>query len=292
MRKKSKILLLGATGQIGSRAKVLLANRFEVLAPTHQQIDITIRSHVEKQLLRFKPLQILNCVGFTSIDDGPNKPLETINLNTRSLMYLTHTAAKLKIPVHHLSTEVVFDGTKSARPYLETDIPNPLSFLAATKRLGELVILNASPKNSVLRLIICYSPYYPRKMDLARLAISKVKVGQIFKATNDQEINPIYIDHSIAAIQTIMLNRASGIYHLGATNFTTPFKFVKGIVKKLGLDSKLIQPTTFAGFAKTRPEPRPQHEWLDVSKFEKDFGKGILCSVEAGIEAFAEAYRQ
>lgn len=288
--KKDKLLIFGGSGQIGSRAKVILTKKYKVIAPSHKQVDITNRPEVENFIKACKPNQILYSVGFTSIDKGPEKPKEAFMLNAGCLYYVCHLAKTLDIPVHFLSTQVVFNGKKADSPYNENDHPDPLSFLAQTKRTGELVTLSASPKNSVIRLIICYSALYEPKLDIARMVVKNLTEGNIFTSTRDQEINPIYIDHLIGALSLIIDNQASGIYHVGAKDYTSPYEFCKKVAKSLGLDTKFIKSTTFNKFSKTRPEPRPQHEWLDVSKFIKDFGKDSLFTVDEGIQAFKEEY--
>ncbi len=289
---KKRILIYGGSGQIGSRAVELLKKKYFVSAPSSAKIDVKNREQVIKHLRRTRPDQILYAVGFTSIDEAINKPGDSFLLNAASLMYICHEAAKMKIPVLHLSTEVVFDGTKTKGPYTETDTPNPVSINGMTKRLGELVVLGASPANCVARLIICYSSHYKRKSDIARMALLKIKKGEIFTATNDQEINPVYVDHLIQSLEVLINNKAQGIYHIGATNYTTPYQFVKKMVQAFGLDETLVKSTTFKEFSATRPGARPQHEWLSVKKFEKNFGKGILKTVENGIEDFRKNYKE
>lgn len=288
--KKEKLLIFGGSGQIGSRAKILLSKKYKLITPSHQQVDITNRSEVENFIRASKPNQILYSVGFTSIDKGPEQPKEAFMLNAGAIYYITSFVQKRDIPVRYLSTEVVFNGKKKDSPYTEEDQPDPMSFLAQTKRTGELATLSGSPKNSVIRLIICYSASYEQKLDIARMVVKNLREENVFTSTRDQEINPIYVDHLIGALSLIIDNRASGIYHVGAKDYTTPYEFCKKIAKSLGLDTKLVKSTTFNKFSKTRPEPRPQHEWLDVSKFIKDFGKDSLFTVDEGIEAFKVGY--
>lgn len=288
--KKTAVLVYGGGGQIGSRVVEMLSAKFKISAPSHKEADVTNYPQVKKNIGSVKPAQILYCVGFTNIDEGIKKAKEAFLLNAGAVGSITHLAKKLDIPFYYLSTEVVFDGQKTSGPYKVDDQPNPLSLVAATKRAGELLALDASPKNSVLRLIVCYSAYYPKKLDLVRLALDKVKKGETFTATDDQEINPIYIDHAVKAIEAILANQASGIYHIGSTDYTTPYKFTKKVAQALGFDKSRIHPISFKEFAKTRPEPRPKYQWLDIKKFQKDFGKGILRSIDEGIAQFKKDY--
>lgn len=289
---KQKILIFGGTGQIGSVAVKKLSRKFSVTAPSSQQVDIIDRNLVKKFLKKTKPAQILYAAGYTNTDGAREEPGKAFLLNAGAVLHISYLAAGLKIPFHYLSTELVFNGEKSDRPYTEKDFPDPLLINGKTKQFGELATLNASKQNSVLRLIMCYSPFYERKLDLARLTVKKLKEGAEFSATDDQLVNPIYVNHLIDAISMILENRASGIFHLGATDYTSPFEFAKKIARKMKLDEKLIKPVKFADFSKTRPELRPKDQWLDTKKFRKTFGEGILKSVDEGIADFVRDYKR
>lgn len=287
---KPKILIFGGSGQIGSRTKILLAKRYQIIAPTHDQVDIINKQRVENFINHHRPNQILYSAGVTGIDKAPEQPKEAFVLNAGAIYYISSLAQKLNIPLYYLSTEVVFNGKKTNMPYNEHDQPDPLSFLAQTKRAGELITLNSSSNNSVIRLIICYSPSFSGKTDIARMALSKVQNGETFTATTDQKINPVYVDHIVNALEKILIHKASGIFHIGAKDCTTPFEFCKKVVKAFHLNEKLILPTTFAKFSKTRSEPRPQHEWLDVNKFSKKFGSSSLHTIDEGVELFKKNF--
>lgn len=290
-KKRERILIFGGSGQIGSVAKVKLAETFEILAPTHQDLDLLKKDELHKFIIKTKPSQILFAAGYTKTDEATKELGKSFILNCGCIMDLTYIAAKLKIPFHYLSTELVFNGLKKEKPYTENDLPDPVLTNGKTKRLGEVVTLSSSSKNSVIRLIMCYSAFYPNKLDLARLAIKKVSDHEVFIATNDQFVNPIYVNHLVKSIEVILEKRGCGLYQVGATSYTTPYDFSREIVKRLNLEYKLIKPISFKKFSKTRPEPRPQHQWLDVSKFKKDFGQGILKSLDEGIENFIKDYQ-
>lgn len=286
-----KILIFGGSGQIGSVAIKRLFGKFDILYPTHKQLDILDKDKVLRFIVNNSPDQILYAAGYTNTDGATKELAKSFALNCGSIMDFTYIAARYKIPFHYLSTELVFNGLKTNKPYTENDLPDPLLTNGKTKRLGELVTLGSSSQNSVIRLIMCYSAFFPKKLDLARLAINKTLSNQEFTATNDQYINPIYVNHLVDSIGVILENRGNGLYQVGAIDYTTPYDFSKELVKRLGLNNKLIRSTTFKKFSKTRLETRPQHQWLDVSKFKKDFGKGILKSIDEGMNDFIKDYK-
>src|SRR5690606_34706389 len=71
---------------------------------------------------------------------------------------LAADAVALGVPVIHISTDYVFDGTKPGR-WTEDDTPNPINVYGASKLAGETAVLAASPGNVVLRAGWVYSPF-------------------------------------------------------------------------------------------------------------------------------------
>lgn len=283
---KSKLLLVGATGLVGSRVVDLLSDQFNLVYPSTDQLDATDKDQVKKSILEIKPDLILYAAGFTNVDLAEEKKAECFLLNFKAVEFFVTETAKLNIPFYYLSTDYVFDGTKD-KPYTEEDIPNPVdSVYAKSKREGELTTLNSSDINGVVRLIMPFSAVHKLKMDIARLVLDKLKKEEQVFGIVDQKINPIFVDDLVYALAKILLNKVGGVYHLAALNFTTPYDFIVEIAKQFNLSQSLIEKITFEEFNKGRPAKRPQHTWLDTSKFRGEFGEGILHEVAEEIKLF------
>ncbi len=279
-----KILLFGGTGLVGSRFQELLQYELNIIAPSHTDVDLLDPDQIKQNVNDIKPDQILYAAGYTNVDKAEEEGELSYKLNSKAPEVISETVKG--IPVIYLSTDYVFDGKKSDNPYTEEDIPNPLSTYAKSKRKGEEIILSASPKNLVLRLIMPYSAVYTKKMDLARIILSKLKNNEKILGVSDQKVNPIFVDHLVFAIAEVLKVKALGIYHLGAISFTTPLEFSKLIAAEFNLSQNLIEQTTLEEFSKSRKAIRPKDSWLDTRKFISEFGNGILHSVEEGIKDF------
>lgn len=288
---KEKILLFGGSGLVGSRILQLFNENFEIIAPTHFEFDVTDASFTLQNVGIIKPDQILYAAGFTAVDKAEEQSAESLQLNSMAVLWLTTACKKLDIPFHYLSTDYVFDGKKEDAAYKEDDLAQPVEQVyAISKRLGEEITLSADSRNSVLRLIMPYSAHFDKKLDLARLTISKLKAGESMNGVIDQNINPIFVDDLVYAIDKILQNHASGIYHLGATDYTTPYDYLKKIAVIFELNQELIKPWKFTDFAPTRPAKRPQHSWLDTTKFRSDFGSDIIHTIDEGLKLFKTQY--
>lgn len=282
-----KLLLLGGSGLVGSRIVDLLSDRFNLIAPPSSELDVTNSTKIKEGIEKIRPDLILYAAGFTNVDLAEIEKEACNLLNVGAVEFFTNEAKKINAPFYYLSTDYVFDGTKEDRPYKEEDIPNPMTGVyAKSKRDGEIVTLNGNSKNCVIRLIMPFSATYRKKMDIARLVLDKLKKGEKVLGVVDQKINPIFVDNLSLAISKILKKRAWGIYHLGAATFTVPNEFIKELARQFNFSQDLIEDVTFNEFNKARKAKRPQHTWLDTTKFRKEFGEGILHSIEDEIRSF------
>lgn len=288
MKERSVLLIYGASGLVGSRFVELLSSDYQIVSPSHQEVDVTNQKQVDQNVDQVGPDYILYMTAHTNVDLAEKESNLAHALNVEGPRNITSVAAERNIPFCYPSTDFVFDGTKSDSPYTEEDSPNPLSVYAKTKREGEVVTLGASPHNLVARLIMPYGAYYERKTDIGRAMLQRLKEGKEVTAVTDQNINPIFIDDLIYALDALIKNRSTGTYHLGAGSFTTPFNFAQQIAREFGFEDSLIKGVSFKDYPR-KPDAavRPQHSWLDVSKFNSKF-PGKLHTIDEGIHLFKQ----
>jgi dTDP-4-dehydrorhamnose reductase len=104
----------------------------------------------------------------------------------------------------------------------------------------------------------------------------------------DQRVTPVFLDDAVRALRRLIEARFTGIIHVAAAGWTTPYVFIRAIAVRMGLNADLVAAETFADFAPKRPARRPQHSWLDVAQFEEHFGRDILRAPEAELDAWAQ----
>lgn len=283
---KQKILLYGISGMVGSRIGQVLGDRFRIVAPPHSHLDVTNQKLVHQNIEDVRPDKIIYAAGITKVDYAQIHPAETFLVNAQAVGYICQKAKAANIPVIYISTDAVFDGANNRRSYVEEDRPSPLSVYGKSKLEGERITLSTSPKNCVIRTIMVYSANFPHKKDFARLAYEGLKRGEKFEGIVDQVINPIFVDDLVWAIAAVLDKNAKGIWHLAAVDYTTNYGFVEKIAKAFGFNKKLITKVKFADFFKDKPAPRCRYCWLDTAKFQKEFGKKILHTLDQNLSKF------
>lgn len=286
-----KILAFGGSGLVGSRFVDLFKDVAEIVAPTHEEVDVTDEGSVTDYIKRIKPDQILYAAGFTNVDLAEAEQEMCIDSNAKAPEYIVNAIKNTDTNFYYLSTDYVFDGKKSDAPYKETDLAEPVDAVyAKSKKTGEDITLSET-KNCVIRLIMPFSAKYQTKMDLARLIVSKLQNGENLVGIVDQKVNPIFVDDLVQGIFLIMKDKKTGIYHLGAKDYTTPYEYMCKIAKVFGFDESLITKTSFKEFAETRKAKRPQNSWLDTSKFQKEFGENKLHTIDEELLMFKDQLR-
>lgn len=285
-KRVTKILLYGATGMLGNRLRELAGNNFKIVGPPHSHLNLSNKRQVLANLKDVMPDKIVYAAGITRIDFAQQFPKETFKLNHDVVDFIAKECARLNIPVYYISTDAVFDGIQSSRPYNETDKVKPVSVYGKSKLAGEKVVLRASSKNCVIRTIMIYSGNFPHRKDLARAAYESLKNKIPFAGIVDQTVNPTLVDDIVKSIFVLLRNNAHGIYHVAATDHLTNFEFVKKIARAFNFNEKYILKTTFAEFFGGRSAPRAQYSALDSSKFRKQFGEGLLKSTNKEIAEF------
>lgn len=281
-----KILIFGGSGLIGERIRQLLAVKCQIFAPTHLQVDVTNKEQVEQIIEKSKPNYIIYATGLSNPDKAEQDPKLAYLLNAQAPAFIAKQASSFNIPILYFSTDAVFDGTKSDKPYLENDKTNPLSEYGKSKLLGEQMVMEASSRNCIARVIMVYSPVVTLRKRFIQIVLETLKKGEKFPGVVDQVVNPIYVDDVVWGVDLLLESKSYGAYHLGATDYITNFEFVKKIAKAFNINEDLVSKISLKEFFKKKYAPTSKFCWLDTSKFRKKFGENILHSTSEGIGLF------
>ncbi len=290
--KQQSVAVFGGAGLVGSRFAQLMGDHFDILAPTRAELDLLDFPAVTAYLAACQASVVLNLAAWTDLDRAEAERGDTTGvvyrLNAALVQRLSEACAELGKHLVHVSTDYVFDGDQSERPYVETDGPNPLSWYGQTKRQGELLGLETGAPLTIARIEMPFSGRPHRKLDFPRLLVNRLRSGGELVAVADQKITPVFLDDAVAALGVLIGQRVPGVVHVASTTWTTPFDFAVSIAGRLGLETELIRADAFDRFVVTRSARRPRHSWLDVTQFTRLGGAGILRPVDQQVQAFCD----
>lgn len=257
-----KILLFGASGQVGWRVKELLGDACEAL--TRGQCDLaTVNEKQARALIEsHEPDIIINAAAFTAVDAAEQQRDVAMHVNATAPGILARAAGD--IPFIHLSTDYVFDGVQG--PYSEAATCDPHSVYGLSKLQGEQAILTAGGRSYIFRLQWIYDRrgsnfFLTMRKLIAERATLRVVADQFGAPTTAGSVAKA-LQQTFPLIQKGEL--APGIYHLASNGHTSWHGFASAIAHVTQpRAAELIEPITTQEYP--TPAQRPHDTRLDCS---------------------------
>ena len=234
------------------------------------EIDITDADAVRRllgSLAEQRPLDgVINCAAWTDVDGAESNQRAAHAVNADGAGNLARAAAELGVPLLHISTDYVFDGTApldsngNVRAYLESDPTGPRSVYGRTKLEGEQQVSAASPKHTIVRTAWLYGVGGKNFVEtMLRLASEREAV----QVVTDQVGSPTWSGHLAPALIGLLERRAAGLLHLTGAGQTSWNGFTQEIFRQAEVDCE-VQPASSEQMA--RPAPRPAWSALESER--------------------------
>ena len=227
-----KVVVAGGFGQVGSavydRGR---ARGVDVTCLAREQLDITNSAAIHKRLGVEKPDAVINCAAYTAVDKAEAERDRAFAINAIGASTLAALCNVANIPLIHVSTDYVFDGTAS-RPYREDDPLAPLGVYGESKAAGEAGVRDAHPGAIIVRTSWVFSrrhECFVRTME--RLAIGRPQL----RVVDDQLGCPTFADDLAdvlleLAVRAVRGDDLDGVYHACNEGAVTWCGFARAIV--------------------------------------------------------------
>ncbi len=273
-----RILMTGATGQLGKDLLPLLQEQGEVVAVSRADCDLSSADAVRKVVAEVRPSVIVNPAAYTAVNDAEAQRELAYAINGTAAGILAEEARKFGAMFVHYSTDYVFDGGKPGA-YTEDDEPAPLNVYGASKLAGERAVAAAGGRYLVLRTSWVYGANGNNfLLTIRRLAREREEL----KIVDDQVGAPTSsIDIARATARLVRQYVAvaedafpAGLYHMTAAGTVSWCGFARAIVAALGEhESFQLQRIVAIGSSEyPTPARRPLNSLLCNGKFERTFG--------------------
>jgi dTDP-4-dehydrorhamnose reductase len=170
--------------------------------------------------------------------------------------FIAEAARLVGAPVHYISTDYVFDGTKES-PYVEWDEPNPQSVYGKSKLAGERELDDGS---TVIRTSWVCGFHGPNMVKtILRLAAQHETLSFV----DDQRGCPTFADDLAAKILELVEGRHTGIFHVTNQGSVSWYEFAQAVLIASEGDPQRVLPISTADLQPPRPAPRPANSVLD-----------------------------
>ncbi|MCF0163502.1 MAG: dTDP-4-dehydrorhamnose reductase [Fusobacterium necrophorum] len=263
------ILITGGNGQLGNDFQRLFDQlHIEYIATDVQELDITDIAKVREFVQRRKISCIINCAAYNNVDKAEDEPELCKKINTEAPRDLAIIAKEIGAEYMTYSTDFVFDGKKKS-PYIEEDIPNPLSVYGRTKYEGEQEVLKANSNSFVIRTSWVFG-IANNNFNKQVIAWSQSK-NELF-IVDDQISSPTYSRDLAYFTWKLLQTKKYGLYHFSNAGEASKYDQAKYVLDRIGWKGNLKRAKTNDFILKAK---RAEYTKLDSNKLEKLIGEEI-----------------
>jgi len=271
------IAVIGSNGQLGWEVvRIGEARGFNILALDFPEIDISNLASVDACFDSTKIDLIINAAAYTAVDRAESETDVAFAVNREGPAHLADWCRKRGIPLIHVSTDYVFDGTKSGA-YIEEDPVAPLGIYGDSKAAGEEEVRVRLPEHIIVRTAwLCGFHGHNFVKTMLKLGRRKETLRVVADQYGCPTIAADLAEAILEVVRRVEKNESVkwGTYHYCGAGKTTWHEFTTAIFDIAGQYEKFsvknIVPISTAEYP--TPVKRPANSVLDCTKIERYFG--------------------
>ena len=263
------VLVFGRTGQVG---RELAACVPDAIFPDRAQADLGAPESCAAVIARARPAAVINAAAYTAVDRAETDAATALAINATAPGVIARTCADLGIPLVHISTDYVFDGT-GRHAFAPGAPPGPLNAYGRSKLAGEEAVRAAGGSHAILRTSWVFSAHGTNFLKtMLRLSETRDHLSVV----EDQVGGPTPADAIARACLAIAADlgaapEKTGTYHLSGASDTSWKGFAEAIF------AAARRPVRLEGIASAdypTPAARPLNSRLDCTTLKTVFGIG------------------
>ena len=247
------ILIVGATGTLGRAfAHICSMRNISYILLSRGDMDITNMALVESVFEKHQPWAVVNAAGFVKVDEAESQHEICFRENAYGPVVIAQACSKFGAAFLTFSSDLVFDGN-AKNPYCENSPVSPLNVYGASKAYAEKHVLKENPPSLIVRTSAFFGPW--DGFNFLSQMNKSINDGKRFFVANDQTITPTYVPDLVNNCLDLLIDQASGIWHLTNSTAVTWAEFATQAANIAGQDEKLIIPVASKtlGFKAQRP---------------------------------------
>ena len=274
---EQRLLVFGGAGQVGRAfAEITPPAGWTVTTLARPDADITEPGSIERAIATHRPTFIVNAAAYTAVDKAESDRDACFRINRDGAGIVARVAAAAKVPLVHLSTDYVFDGTK-AGPWTEDDAVGPLGVYGASKEAGEQQVRANHPRHFIVRTSWVFGVH---GNNFVKTMLKLGETREQLRIVADQHGKPTDaadIARAVLALANRVLTkppqRPWGTLHFAGKRATTWFGFAEAIfdeAERRGARRPELTPIASDGYPTAAK--RPANSVLACAKIESIYG--------------------
>lgn len=231
-------MITGASGTLGQAfSRICHLRGLDHNLLSRRDMDIADSASVEAALQAYRPWAVVNAAGYVRVADAEREAERCFRENTHGASLLADACARLGIPYVSFSSDLVFSGALG-RPYAESDAVDPQGVYGRSKALAEPRILAAHPQALVIRTSAFFGPW--DVYNFAHATLSALARGRRMQAPAASTVSPTYVPDLVHAALDLLIDGASGIWHLANRGQVSWHGFALMLAEAAGLDTEAL----------------------------------------------------
>lgn len=280
---RPRILILGASGLLGSRISKKLSSSFEVYQQSHSmkadltknQCNINLQDFVGiyNALKTLKPKVVINCAAMTDIDKCERLPEATWLINTLIATNLAKACSQLQIKFIQISTDHIVSKTHIRNEYATY---YGINQYGCSKLQADNFIIQNNDNSIVVRSNFFGSSPVSKKSFLDWI-VSSLETRKEITGFNDVFFNPVSIGFLIDILQFLIDIDFKGIINIGCETPISKYDFICEIASKLDIEPSVISASRSTSLRQSIRHPDLA---LDISLLKSIFYRKIPLLTE------------
>jgi len=218
----SRVLTTGANGMVGSYVDF-------GIKLDHRALDVTDLDETLAVIKKHNPKVIIHLASETDTDRCEKDPQLAYMVNAIGTYNVALAAKAVGAKMIYISTSAVFDGAKK-KPYTETDEPNPQSYYARSKFLGEVIVKNILQDYIIGRICWVFGGG-PKKDQKFVAKIIKQTKEPLVRIVAEKRGSPTFSGDLVAVLKKMIIANKKGVFHLSNKGTPSRFEVAKEIMK-------------------------------------------------------------
>lgn len=235
---KKKILITGSSGFLGSRLAYYYRNKYDLLLPTHNELNVSREDMVKAYLEEQRPEVVIHCAALSHTGYCEQHPEESHRTNVQGTVRMAKACKQTGAKLIFMSSDQVYNGTPLRGALKEEVALQPVNVYGRHKLEAEQRALWNLPEAVGLRLTWMYDlPDSSLKLN-SNLLVNLLKAsreGMPLPAATHEYRGVTYVWEVVRNMEQAM-TLPGGIYNFGSSNSLNSYEIFWRTAQLMGLN--------------------------------------------------------
>ncbi len=233
------ILITGSSGFLGSRLAVYLAKRYDLLLPTHSELNVSREDTVLAYMEEHRPKVVIHCAALSNTWYCEQHPEKSHRVNVQGTVKMAKACKRIGAKFIFMSSDQVYNGTIASGPLREDCLLQPVNVYGRHKLEAEQRALLNLHESVGLRLTWMYDmPDSKMKLN-SNILVNLQKAsreGSVINVATHEYRGVTDVWEVVRNIEKV-LNLPGGVYNFGSGNSLDSYSLFVETARLMGLGS-------------------------------------------------------